>query len=153
MHEGVELRVAWFHASLGGAFPVIDMVVRPVVEFPSIHYRAAYGIAMSVDCFRGGIDDDIRAMLDWSEQVWRGQGVVHDDGDTVPVSDAGDQIEIGNPRGRVRHAFQEDKAGVGTDCRFKLLFVIDCIHIIHSYAERGEQIVNEIEGAAVQVAG
>ncbi len=44
---------------------------------------------MPADELGGGVHHDIRAMLKWLHQVWRGQGVVEDERQPIFMRDIG----------------------------------------------------------------
>ena len=58
------------------------------VELARVDDDAAEGRAVSADKLGGGMEHDVRAVLDGPDQIGRAEGVVDGEGNAVPVGDA-----------------------------------------------------------------
>ena len=68
---------------------------RPV-ELTGIDNHAAEGRAVTADKLRGGMDDDIRAVLDGADEIRRAEGIVDHQRQTVAVRNLCNRIDIRN---------------------------------------------------------
>ncbi len=62
------------------------------VKVPAVHDHAADGGPVSADELRGGMDHDIRAILDRPDQVRGGECGIHHQGDLMAVGDLGQSL-------------------------------------------------------------
>ena len=81
-------------------------------EVAAVDDRAADVHAVAADELRGGVDDDVDAVLDRPEQGRRQHRVVDDHRQAVAVRQVGDPPVIGHVVLRVARRFQVDRARV-----------------------------------------
>ena len=88
----------------------------PIVpaELTGIDDDATDGVAMPSYVLGGGMDDDVRSMVDRSYQPDSG-GVVDNDRYAVLVCDLGYRVEIRYVQLRVAYRFQIDRPGLAGD--------------------------------------
>src|SRR5262249_5738459 len=69
---------------------------------PREHDGAAGGVAVAVEVFRHGVNNDVRTEFDGSLQVRAEECVIDDEGDVSLVGELGHGSDIGNAHGGVR---------------------------------------------------
>ena len=79
---------------------------------------------MAADELGGGVDHDVRAVLDGTDQVGRAEGVVDDQGQAVFVGNFSDGVDVGDIRVGVAQGLQVDGLGVGLNGVFHLRQVV-----------------------------
>ena len=85
------------------------------VELAGIHHDAAERRAMSADELGGGMQHDIRAMLNGPDQIGRAKGVVDHKGDLMGMGDRRDGVDIRNVGIGVAKGLEVDGLGIGLD--------------------------------------
>ncbi len=106
---------------------------------------------MAADKLGRGVDDDVGAMLERSDDD-RGKGVVHDEHDPVPVRHGSNAFEVGDIRVRVAEGLGIDHFGVGPDGSLEGFQIIDIQNGILNTL-RGEGVGDQVVGTAVEVVG
>ena len=103
---------------------------------------------MAADELGGRVDNDVRAVLDRTDQVRSAEGVVDDQRDVVLVGNLGDGVDVGNVRVGVTQRLQIDGAGVLLDSAFDLGQVMG-VDEGRFNAEGRQGVLQQIGGAAV----
>ena len=103
---------------------------------------------MTTDKFRGGMHDDICAVLDRPDQIGGPEGIVHDHRDAAAVRDLRDRVDVRDIAVRIAQSLQEDGPGVLRDGRLDLGKVVD-VHEIGLDAVQRQRVLKEVERAAV----
>lgn len=101
--------------------------VRPAlapVERAAVHDDAAERRAVATDEFRGGVNDDVGPVLNGTQQIRRGEGVVHDKGDAVTVRDLRYLVNAGNVGIRIPERFKVNGLGVVANGRLDRFEVV-----------------------------
>ena len=108
---------------------------------------------MPVHIFGGGVHNDVRAELKGTAEHGRGEGIVHDQRQAVPVGQPGKTRDIQHIHGGIGQGFAEHRPGVGPEGLFQF-FVGSClVHKGHLNAQLFQGDGEEIEGAAVNAGG
>ena len=94
------------------------------VELAGIHDDPAQSGAVAADELGGGVDHDVRAVLDGPDQIGGAEGVVDDQGQAVLVGNGRDGVDVGNVGVGVAQGLQIDGLGVGLNGVFHLLKVV-----------------------------
>ena len=84
------------------------------VELAGIDDDTAQRGAVAADELGGRVDNDVRAVLDRTDQVRSAEGVVDDQRDVVLVGNLGDGVDVGNVRVGVTQRLQIYLSLVGT---------------------------------------
>ena len=95
----------------GGNLPL------PQLKRPALDDDAAQGGAVPAEELGGGVDHDVRAVLDRAHEVRRAQGGVDDQRDAGVVRHLRQPLEVRDLDGRVGHHLDEDRLGVLPDRR------------------------------------
>ena len=103
---------------------------------------------MAADEFRGGMDDNIGAMLDRPDQVRCTEGIVNHNGNPMPVCDFRNRVDVRDITVRIAQGFQEDRPGVIRNRRFHLFEIMN-IHKGSADAVLGKRMPQQIKCAAV----
>ena len=103
---------------------------------------------MAADELGGGVDYDIRAVLDGADQVRGAEGIVDDKGQTVGVGDFGDGIDVGDVAVGIAQGLQIDGFRVGPDGAFQLFQVMG-IHEGGRDAVMGQSMGQQVVAAPV----
>ena len=103
--------------------------------------HAAKAAPAAIDVLRGGIDDDVGALLGRAGKDRGREHVVHDDQRARRVRDAGDTGDVHHLQHRVRHAFKEHDAGAGRDRRLPF-GQVGAVHQRHIHPEAREDVEN-----------
>ena len=82
------------------------------VELAGIHHDAAERGAMAADELGGGMQHDIRTMLNGPDQIGRAKGVVDHKGNLMGVGDRRDGVDVRNVGIGIAQRFQIDRLGV-----------------------------------------
>ena len=75
---------------------------------------------MSLHVFGQGVGNDVRSVVDRAQQCGSSHGIVHDQRNTVPVSDLGDGFDVQQVELRVGQCLEEDRFGIGADGFFEV---------------------------------
>ena len=118
------------------------------VELSAVHDDAAQRGAVAADELGSGVDDDVSAMLDGTDQVRGAEGVINDQRQAMLVSDGCDGINIRNITVGVAQSLEVDSLGVGLD-RVLDLFQIVSVHEGGGDAELGQSVLQQVVAAAV----
>lgn len=118
------------------------------VELAGIDDDTAQRGAVAADELGGRVDNDVRAVLDRTDQVRSAEGVVDDQRDVVLVGNLGDGVDVGNVRVGVTQRLQIDGAGVLLDSAFDLGQVMG-VDKGRLNAEGRQGVLQQIGGAAV----
>ena len=86
------------------------------VEFAGVHDDAAQGGAVAAQELGGRVDHDIGAMRNGTDEIGRAEGVVDDQGQTVPVGDGGDGVNVRDVAVGIAQRLQVNCLGVWPDC-------------------------------------
>ena len=103
---------------------------------------------MAADELRGGVDDDVGAVLERTEEARRAERVVHDDGQAVLVGDLGDGVDVGDVGVGVAEGLEVDERRVVLDGTLDLVEVVG-VNEGGLDAELGERVLEQVVGAAV----
>ena len=103
---------------------------------------------MSADELGGGVDDDIRAVLNGADEVGGAEGVVDHQGQAVPVGDDRHSVEVGDVAVGIAQGFNKEDLGVVLDRGLHLLQIVD-IHKGGLHAAGGQGVGEEVVGTAV----
>ena len=122
------------------------------VEFAGVDDDAADAGAVAAEPFGERVDDDVRAEVDGSGEIGRGEGGIDDQRQAVGVGDVGDGLEVGDFQRGIGDGLAEQGAGLGVDGGGEVFRVVG-IDEAHLDAERGQDVVELGVGAAVEVAG
>ena len=82
------------------------------VKLAGVNNDAAQRGAVAADELGGGMDHDVRAVLDGADQVRRAESVVNDQRDAVLVGNFSDGVDVGDVGVGVAQRLQIDGAGV-----------------------------------------
>ena len=121
---------------------------RPV-KLAGVHDDAAQGGAVAADELGGGVDHDVRAVLDGADQIGRAEGVVDHQRQAVLVGDGRQWRRcrecqlLGLPR-----VSMIDGLGVGLDGAFHFRKIVD-VHEGGGDAEAGQGVGQQVVAAAV----
>lgn len=134
-------------AGVGGGDVAVLAAGLPV-ELAAVHDDAAQRGAVAADELGSGVDDDVSAMLDGTDQVRGAEGVINDQRQAMLVSDGCDGINIRNITVGVAQSLEVDSLGVGLD-RVLDLFQIVSVHEGGGDAELGQSMLQQVVAAAV----
>lgn len=127
-------------------------VLAPV-ELARVDDDTADGGAVAADPLRGGVDDDVGAVLDGADEVAAStEGVVHDEGHALGVGDLGDGGEIGDVVLGVADGLDVDGLGLLIDGGVNVLDAV-AVDELGVDAEAGEEDLELVVGAAVEEGG
>ena len=137
-----------------GEIPGVDQAVVTFVrldelrEFPVapvkvslLHNGAAHAAGMPVQVFCGGVGDDVRPPLEGLAEHGGGEGVVHNQGDSIGMGHPGEFLDVQDHHGGVAESLREDGLGVGADGGLEFLL------------RGGRQEVGEFDAALFQGVG
>ena len=79
------------------------------VELAAVHDDAAQRGAVAADELGSGVDDDVSAMLDGTDQIRGAEGVINDQRQAMLVSDGCDSINIRNITVGVAQSLEVDR--------------------------------------------
>ena len=85
------------------------------VELATVHDDTAQGGAVAADELGRGMDHDVRAVLNGTDQVRGAKRVINDQRQAVLVSNGCDGVDIGDITVGVAQSLQIDRLGVGLD--------------------------------------
>jgi hypothetical protein len=85
------------------------------IEVAGIENDAGDGIAVAADEFRGGVEDDRRAVLHRAAEIRRGEGVVDDERNFVRVGQGGERFLVEDRAARIADGFAVERAGLLRD--------------------------------------
>ena len=108
----------------------------------------AEGRAVAADELGGRVDDDIRAVLDGSDQIRRAEGVVDDQRQAVTVGYLGDSVDIGYVGVGIAEGLEVDRAGVVADRALDLAEVVS-VDKGSIYPVLGQGMRQQVVAAAV----
>ena len=118
------------------------------LEFARIDNDSAEGGSVPADELGGGMDDDVGAVFDRTDQIRGSEGVVDDQRNVVRVRQFGERLDVGNVAVRVAERFDEDGFGFGTDRGLDFFEVVD-VDQARLDSVTGECVGEEVERAAV----
>ena len=134
-------------AGVGGSDVAVLAAGLPV-KFAAVHDDAAQRGAVAADELGGRVDDDVRAVLDGTDEVRGAKGVINDQRQAVLVGDGRDGVDVGDVAVGVAQSLEVDSLGVGLD-RVLDLFQVMCIHEGGGDAELGQGVLQQVVAAAV----
>ena len=70
---------------------------------------------MAIDVLRGGVDDDVCAVLEGFAEERRGKGVVHDEGNIELAGEFGELVEVENAQRRVADGLAKEEPRVRSE--------------------------------------
>lgn len=91
----------------------MDTGRRCPIKGAAVHNDAAQSSAVSANELGSGVDDDIRAMFDWPDQIGCPEGVVNHQGQTMGMGNLCDGGDIWNVTVGVAQCFDVDGFGIG----------------------------------------
>ena len=103
---------------------------------------------MTADKLGGGVNHNVRAVLDGPDQVGGAEGVVDDQGQAMLVGNGGDGVNVGNVGVGIAQSFQIDGLGVGPNGGLHFGKVVG-VHKGGTYAEGGQRVGQQIVAAAI----
>ena len=133
--------VAWIRIRDGWIF-----AARFPIKVSAVYDNAAEGGPVAAEELGGGVNYDVRAVFDRTDQVWRAEGVVDDQRQAVLMSDCRDSVDIRNIAVRVAQCFQIDGAGVRLNRRFYFCQVVGV------YEGSGDAVLRQRVGQQVVAA-
>ena len=131
-----------------GVSNVAELTACLPVELAAVHDDAAQRGAVAADELGGGMDDDICAVLNGTDQVRGAEGVIDDQRQAVLVRDGCNGIDIGDIAVGVAQSFQIDGLGVGLDGILHLSQIV-CIDKGSGDTELGQGVLQQVVAAAV----
>jgi len=134
-------------AGVGGSDVAVLAAGLPV-KLAAVHDDAAQRGAVAADELGGRVDDDVRAVLDGTDEVRGAKGVINDQRQAVLVGDGRDGVDVGDVTVGVAQSLEVDGLGVGLD-RVLDLFQVMCIHEGGGDAELGQGVLQQVIAAAV----
>lgn len=121
------------------------------IERTAVNDNAADRRSVSADELRRGMNDDVRAVLDRSDEVRGRERRVNDEGNAVSVRDLRDPLDVRNVRVRVAESFDVKCFRFGSD---RLLYLVGIVRIDERrrYTRReGKRVREKIVCSAVNV--
>ena len=110
-----------------GIGDVAELAACLPVELAAVHDDAAQRGAVAADELGGGVNNDICAVLNGTDQVRGAEGVIDDQRQAVLVRDGRNGVDIGDITVGVAQSFQIDRLGVGLDSVLHLGQIV-CVH-------------------------
>ena len=104
--------------------------------------------SVATDEFCCGMNNDICAVLNGTDQVWGAEGIIDDQRQAVLVRDGCNGIDIGDIAVGVAQSFQIDGLGVGLDGILHLSQIV-CIDKGSGDTELGQGVLQQVVAAAV----
>ena len=121
---------------------------RLPIEVTAVDDHTAQRGAVAADELGCGVDNDIGAMLQRTEQIRGAEGVVDDNRQTVLLGDLGDGVDVGDVRVGVAERLEIDDRGVVLDGTLDLFQVMG-IDKRGLDAKLGERMLQQVVGATV----
>ena len=118
------------------------------IEVTTVDDHAAKRGAVAADELRGGVDNDVSAVLERTEEIRRAKRVVHDDGQAVLVGNLGDGVDVGDVGVGVAEGLEVDEGGVVLDGRLDLVEVVGVDEGGRDAVLR-ERVLEQVVGAAI----
>ena len=118
------------------------------VKVAAVHHDTAERRAVAAQELGGGVQHDVRAVLDGSDQVRGTKGVVDGQGDAVFVSDGRDGVDIRNVGIGVAQGLEVDGLGVGLDGGLHLRRIVG-VHKGSLDAVEGQRVGKQVVTAAI----
>ena len=104
---------------------------------------------MAAEELGGGVDDDVRAVLDGADQVGRAEGVVHHQGQAVLVGHLGHGVDVGDVTVGVAQGLNVDGLGVSGWMALSTSARSWMFTKIGGNAEAGQGVGQQVVAAAV----
>src|SRR5207249_10437413 len=82
------------------------------------NHGAAQAVAVAVNVFRRGVDDDVGAKSDGLLQHRRGERVIHHDAYASSTADGGARCDVGDSEQWIGRSLQPEQSGLRTDGLF-----------------------------------
>ena len=101
-------------------YEIREFAVCPV-KMSTVHNDAAHLERMTVHVLGGGVDHNVRTVFDGAAQVRRGEGVVHNQRQVIPVGKCGKTFNIQYGQSRIGQGLTEYQLGVGLDGSLQFL--------------------------------
>src|ERR1700674_4380413 len=113
-------------------------------------YDTSESIAVSVEKFRGGVDDHVGAKLDRTLEIWRHESVVDDDLNALPVAKFADGAKIAELHQRIGRRLQKHQPGVLLE---RALNIVDvgCIDVSECKTKVNEDLIEQTRRPAVEI--
>ena len=128
----------------------VPLGVLRVVERAGVDDHARDGRGVPAEVLRGGVGDDVGAVLDRPQQVRGGQRVVHDQRHAGLVGGVGDGAHVQDVPARVAEGLAEERLGVRPDGGAPGLEVVRVGHERRLDADLGEGVLEQVLRAAVE---
>ena len=127
-------------------------LVAHEIERAAIDNDARNRIAVATEEFGGGMHDDVGAMLERTDEVGRGQGIVDDEGQLVLLGNRRNRRQIGDDAAGIGDGFNENRLGAPGDRRLEAGEIVG-VGPFHSPAEILVGMVELVDRAAIQFCG
>ena len=121
------------------------------IEVAAVDDDAAQAHRVAVEVFRARVHHHVRAPFEGTAEVGRGEGVVQDEGEAVPVRDPGPAFHVKDGEGGVRQRLAEDSLGVRADGRLDFLVGGIRVDPRELDAQLLERHAEEVDRAAVDL--
>ncbi len=93
----------------------VHLLADRVQERLGARDHAAHRVAVAGEVLRGGVEDEVRAVLEGPEQRRAEERVVRDDQEAVAVRQLGERRQVRHPEARVRRRLHEQDLRLGAD--------------------------------------
>ena len=118
------------------------------VKFTAVHDDAAQSGAVTADEFGGGMDNNVRAMLNGANQIGCPERVVDDQRQAVSMGDFGNGVNVGDIAVGVAQGLQVNGFGVGLNGGCDCTQIVG-VHESGRYTKLGQGVGQQIVAAAV----
>ena len=120
---------------------------RPV-ELSTVHDDTAKSRSMTADKLGGGMNHDVGAVFQRTNQVGRSEGVVDDHRNLVLVGDFRNGLDVRDVGIGIAESLDQDKLGVVLDGALDFVQVVD-IHEGGIHAEGAKGVLQQVVGTAI----
>ena len=126
---------------------ILELAVAPIVV-AAVHDHPANGCSMPADKFGCGVRDHMRTPFKRAEKIWRGEGVVDEQDQLVPLGDLNNFFNREDRDIRVAQRLAIQNLGVGSNGSFEILRITR-IDERHFYSKLRQCISELVIGAAI----
>ena len=119
------------------------------VKVTAVDDSSTYCGGVAIHILGGRVGHDVGTPLEGAAVDGRGKGVVHDEGHTVAVGDAGKLLDVEHLAAGVRDSLAEEALRVGAESLLYLLLRSILIDEGHLYAELLHRHAEEVVGATI----
>ena len=124
------------------------LATRLPIEVTAVDDHTAQRGTVAADELSCGVNDDVGAVLQRTEQIRGAEGVIDDDRKTVLLGDLGDSVDVGNVGIGVAERLEVDDRSVVLDGTLNL-FQVMSIDKRGLDAKLGERMLQQVVGATV----